>query len=95
MGNSIYLLSGKRNKVAYANIKAAFSKEKTPYEIKKITKKAYASMGQIFMEILCITKIDRKYIGIPDRSIFLHTEHAASLHSKLPRSYKGVSSIGC
>ena len=62
MGNGIYLLSGKRNKVAYSNIKAAFYREKTPREIKKITKKAYASMGQIFMEILCITKIDRKYI---------------------------------
>ncbi|MFH1552777.1 MAG: ELM1/GtrOC1 family putative glycosyltransferase [Candidatus Omnitrophota bacterium] len=61
-GVLIYILSGKRRRVAYANLKAAFCGEKTPEELKRITKAVCRNMAQTFVEILSMTKVDKKYV---------------------------------
>ncbi|MFH1411338.1 MAG: ELM1/GtrOC1 family putative glycosyltransferase [Candidatus Omnitrophota bacterium] len=61
-GSLACLLSGRRKHVTYANIKAAFCREKTPKQIKRIVKNAYMNMTQVFMEIVSFTKVDDKYI---------------------------------
>ncbi|MFH1395568.1 MAG: ELM1/GtrOC1 family putative glycosyltransferase [Candidatus Omnitrophota bacterium] len=70
LGGWIHLLSGKRNAITYANLKAAYAlskddnaKNKTPQEIKRITKAVYRNMGQTFTEILSMTKIKTPYIN--------------------------------
>ncbi|MDP8298644.1 MAG: ELM1/GtrOC1 family putative glycosyltransferase [Candidatus Tantalella remota] len=68
-GGMAYLFSGKRRRVAYANLKAAFAAEKSPKELKKITQKVYTNMVQSFFELVAITKIDRKYV---DKHIKIH-----------------------
>ncbi len=62
MGWLIYALSGNRKNITYANLKAAFYSEKSPEEIKRLTRMVYRSIGESFLEILSLTKIDRKYI---------------------------------
>jgi len=62
IGSLVYLFSGKRNRVAYANIKAAFCGEKTPQEMRRITRGVYKHAGQTFAEILSMTKVDKCYI---------------------------------
>lgn len=62
VGTFVCFLSGKRKHVTYANMKAAFSKEKSPREIKRLTKNAYRNMTQVFMEIVSLTKVDGKYL---------------------------------
>jgi len=57
-----YFLSGKRNRVTYANLKAAFCDEKSPGEIKKITRGVYRNAGQTFAEILSMTRICKENI---------------------------------
>ena len=61
-GTIAYLLSGKRGRVTYANIKAAYCKEKTPAEIKAITRKVYVHIGETFAELVAMTKVDAEYI---------------------------------
>ncbi len=61
VGWIIYILSGKRKYVTYANLKAAFCKEKTPRELRKLTKKVYRHLGQTFVELASLTKVDEKY----------------------------------
>lgn len=60
-GSIAFFVNKKRRVIAYANLKAAFAKEKSPGELKKITKKVYQTLVQTFMEVLNLTKIDRKY----------------------------------
>jgi KDO2-lipid IV(A) lauroyltransferase len=71
LGGLVFFLNKRRRVIAYANLKAAFSKEKSPQELRKITKAVYVNMVQTFMEILSLTKVDRayvdKYITIIDR----------------------------
>jgi len=62
MGELTYYLSGKRKYITYANIKAAFYREKTPRQIKKLTKNAFRNISQTFMEILSLTKADARYM---------------------------------
>jgi len=61
-GRLVYCLSGKRKRITYSNLKAAFSGEKTPRQIKRITKNVYRNAAQTFAEILSMTKFDKKYI---------------------------------
>jgi KDO2-lipid IV(A) lauroyltransferase len=61
VGWIIYILSGKRKHVTYSNLKAAFCKEKTPCELRKLTKKVYRHLGQTFVELASLTKVDEKY----------------------------------
>ncbi|MBD3379913.1 MAG: hypothetical protein GF408_05565 [Candidatus Omnitrophica bacterium] len=62
MGWVVYKLSGKRARITYANLKAAFHNEKPPREIKRITREAYRNMAQTFAELMSMTKFDREYL---------------------------------
>ena len=55
-------LNNERRIIAYANLRAAFSAQKSPRELKKLTEKVYKNIGQIFFEILSLTKVNKKYI---------------------------------
>ena len=60
-GSAAFFFNKKRRLIAYANLKAAFAKEKTPSELRCITKRVYQNMAQTFMEVLNLTKINKKY----------------------------------
>jgi len=81
-GALAYLLSGKRGRVTYANIKAAFGKEKTPAEIKAITKKVYVHIGQTFAELMSLTKVNAKYI---DKYVTIRNIERVDKASKNPK----------
>jgi len=61
-GLLVFILSRKRAAIAYANLKAAFSQEKSPSEIKRISRGVYKNLGQVMVEVLRFPAIDRKYI---------------------------------
>lgn len=63
LGSIAFSVNKKRRLVAYANLKAAFAKEKGPAELRRITKRVYQNMVQTFMEVLNLTKINSKYVG--------------------------------
>lgn len=62
IGFFMYHLHPKRKKIAYANLKAAFSKEKSPSELKSILKKTYRNYGQNIVEVMRVPVIDRGYL---------------------------------
>ena len=62
IGDAVFFFNKDRRLVAYANLKSAFSTEKTPAELKSITKKVYRNMVQTFVEVLNLTKVNRKYV---------------------------------
>ena len=62
LGALVCLLSGKRSRITYANLKAAFCAEKSPDRIKRITKDVYKNVAQTFTEMLSMTKVDSRYI---------------------------------
>ncbi|MFA6078302.1 MAG: ELM1/GtrOC1 family putative glycosyltransferase [Candidatus Omnitrophota bacterium] len=62
IGSLAFMLNKKRRVIAYANLKSAFSKEKSPRELRAITKSVYKNLMQTFVEILNLTKVDKKYI---------------------------------
>lgn len=82
MGTVVCLLSGKRKNVAYANLKAAFCKEKTPRQIKRIMKDAYKNMAQIFVELISMTKMDKRYI---DKHVLVRNIERIEKASKNPK----------
>ena len=63
IGTLAFMVNRKRRLVAYANLKAAFAGEKTPAELRALTKKVYQNLIQTFLEILSLTKVDQKYIN--------------------------------
>jgi KDO2-lipid IV(A) lauroyltransferase len=81
-GAMMYILSGRRAKITYANLKAAFWAEKTPQEINRITKSAYRNMAQTFAEILSMTKCDKRYI---DKYVVIHNPERIKQASENPR----------
>ncbi len=58
----VYFLNRPRRIIAYANLRAAFSGNKSPAELKKLTRKVYQGLTQVFFEIISLTKVDKKYI---------------------------------
>ena len=60
IGRLVFFFNKKRRVIAYANLKAAFAKEKSPAELKGITKRIYQNMAQTFAEVLNLTKINKK-----------------------------------
>ena len=62
LGSLAFFFNKKRRVIAYASLKAAFAKEKSPSELRAITKRVYQNMVQTFMEVLNLTKINRKYV---------------------------------
>lgn len=61
-GGLIFFFNKKRRLIAYANLKAAFAGERTPKELRKINKGVYVNIAQTFVEIICMTKVDKAYI---------------------------------
>ena len=57
-----YIVNYKRAKVAYANIRSAFCKEKEPSEMRNIVKHLYRNFGVTLVEFLMIPKVDKAYI---------------------------------
>ena len=62
IGTVAFIFNRKRRCVAYANLKAAFAREKPPQELRAITKRVYQNLVQTFMEILNLTKVNRRYV---------------------------------
>ena len=62
LGYIAYAVSGKRNRITYANLKAAYCGEKSPRQLKRLTREVYRNWAQTFAEMLSMSKMDRKYI---------------------------------
>ena len=62
IGRMAFFFNRKRRLIAYANLKAAFAKEKSPKELKAITRRVYQNLVQTFVEIINLTKINRRYV---------------------------------
>ena len=62
MGRIAFFFNRRRRVIAYSNLKAAFAKEKSPQELRAITKRVYQNMVQTFIEVLNLTKINKKYV---------------------------------
>ena len=57
-----FWVNKKRRLIAYANLKAAFAGEKSPQELRAITKRVYQNMVQTLMEVLNLTRVNKKYV---------------------------------
>ncbi len=88
LGDLVRLLSGKRIGITYANLKAAFCREKTPKEIKHISKGVYRHMAQTFAELVSLTKVDEKYV---DKYIKIQNMERIEKASKNPKGMIMVS----
>lgn len=62
-GTVVYLVNTDRRIIGYTNLRAAFCKEKTPGELKRLIKNVYKNLTQTFLEILSLTKVNKKYIN--------------------------------
>ncbi|MDP2929784.1 MAG: ELM1/GtrOC1 family putative glycosyltransferase [Candidatus Omnitrophota bacterium] len=62
-GGIAFVLNKKRRLIAYANLKAAFAKEKTPSQLRAITKDVYVNFVQTCFEILSLTKVSKDYVS--------------------------------
>ena len=62
LGSIAYAVSGKRNRITYANLKAAYCGEKSPRQLKRLTREVYRNWSQTFSEMLSMSKMDRKYL---------------------------------
>ena len=60
-GTVACFVNTERRMIGYANLKAAFSKEKTPREIKALIKAVYQNLTKTVFEILSLTKLNRAY----------------------------------
>lgn len=88
VGTLIHLFSGRRSKIAYSNLKAAFGEERTPAELKRLTGDVYIHMGQTFAELIAMTKVDAKYV---DKYIKIHNIERVDRASKNPNGMILVS----
>lgn len=61
LGSVAFFVNKKRRLITYANLRAAFAKEKTPREMRRITKKVYQNLIETFVEILNLTKVTKRY----------------------------------
>lgn len=63
LGTLAFFFNKKRRLVAYANLKAAFANEKSPAELRAVTKRVYQNLLQTFVEVLNLTKVNREYVN--------------------------------
>lgn len=61
-GSLAYIFNYKRARLAYSNLRAAFSGEKKPAEIRHIVKRLYKNFGQTLVEVLMMPKVDKAYV---------------------------------
>lgn len=71
-GSVIYYLDFKRRHLAYTNLKIAFSKTKSPHELRKINKQSFQNFGQNFIELLRLPLMNdlpsvKKFVTIDGR----------------------------
>ncbi len=62
LGRLFSIISRKRYKIAYANLKAALGKEYNPKELKRILNRTYENIGQGIVDLFLLPKIDNSYI---------------------------------
>jgi lauroyl/myristoyl acyltransferase len=62
LGVVVFAFNKKRRLIAYSNLKAAFAGEKTPAELRAITRRVYQNMVQTFVEVMNLTKVNRGYV---------------------------------
>ena len=62
MGRVFFFSNSRAKRIAYANLKLAFSYKLTPSEIKKILAGLFRNMGMNIVEVLRFPSIDEKYI---------------------------------
>ena len=62
LGSVVFIINKKRRLIAYANLKAAFGKEKTPRDLRRLVKSIYKNLLQTFIEVLNLTKVNKRYI---------------------------------
>ncbi len=62
LGFLMYIFYNKRRRIAYSNLKAAFSKKFSPQEIKRINKNCFLNLALTIVEILRIPKLSQEYI---------------------------------
>jgi KDO2-lipid IV(A) lauroyltransferase len=63
IGGVAFVVNKKRRLIAYPNLKAAFTKEKSPEELRAITKDVYVNLVQAFSEIVSLTKVSKDYVN--------------------------------
>lgn len=61
-GVLMYIFYNKRRRIAYSNLRAAFSKEYLPKEIKRINKSCFLNLALTIIEILRLPKLNSEYI---------------------------------
>ncbi|NQT22187.1 MAG: mitochondrial fission ELM1 family protein [Candidatus Omnitrophica bacterium] len=62
IGALISLVYSPRRSIGYANLRAAFCAQKSPAQIREMLRDTYKRLAETFMEILCLTKVNRKYV---------------------------------
>jgi len=87
-GNIIYFLSGKRSRITYSNLKAAYCGEKKPEELAVLARKVYISTGETFAELLALTKVDKKYV---EKYVTVHNLERVEKAAKNPNGMIFVS----
>src|SRR5689334_15176375 len=57
IGHVGYVLMVKKRRVVYANLRTIFAGEKTPAQIRAISRRVFVNLACSFMEVLCFPKI--------------------------------------
>lgn len=72
LGDIVYVIDVKHKALTYANLNKAFATEKSPQEIRKISKQVFRNIGQNIIELCRLPLIDKeqyeKYIEFEGRS---------------------------
>ncbi len=63
LGACFSMVSPKRYRIAYANLKAALGKDYKPKELKRILHKTYSNIGQGIVDLFLLPKMDDRYIS--------------------------------
>ena len=62
LGVFFSIVSPKRYRIAYANLKSALAEDYKPKELKRILRRTYANIGQGIVDLFLLPKIDNRYI---------------------------------
>jgi len=84
LGTAVFFADGKRKKMAYANLKAAFCKDLSPAQIRRIAKSSFQTLGLNLVEVLKFPYINKKYV---DKHVRI--ENLSHLNNALAKN-KGV-----
>jgi len=80
LGRVGYWLLSKKRKVVYANLKTVFASERSPSQLRVLTKDVFINLVQSAVEFLCLPKIKRigldKFVDFQGKE---NIDHAASL----------------